>query len=103
MDTVPITAPAWLTSPQPKWIDCSVEGIIEPNEYAVEIQVNGKGVTAAVPSAFVKAPSILPNKGCIRIVVVANLPDGNALADLPASPINGTRRITVSWDLLADS
>ena len=95
-------APNWLNPPQEKWIGCSIQGRMDPNEYAVQLQVNGSEVAVAIPRAFVKAPAILPSEGGLRVVVVAYLPNDRALAELPAAPLNGTRRINVGVARLMD-
>lgn len=95
-------APAWLNPPQPKWLACSIEGKLEPGEYAVQIDIDGKEVAAAVPCSSVRAPANLPNEGGLRVIVVAELAGERVLADLPAAPLNGTRRISVVATRLMD-
>jgi hypothetical protein len=98
---MPTIAPRWVT-PETKWIDCMVEGLLEPEGYAVQIRVNGHDVTAVVPEGTVSAPRDLPAEGWVRVSVVAVLGDDNVLADLPTAPLNGTQRITVQGRRLTD-
>jgi hypothetical protein len=97
-----ISAPQWLDSPLVKWLDCSVEGYVEPNQLAVQIQVNGHGVAAVVQKDSVVSQANPPAAGRVRVVVVARLERDQVLADLPASPLNGTQRIAVLSSRLAD-
>ena len=99
---MPTTAPHWLTPPEQKWLECSVEGFAEPGEYAVEISLNGLDVAAVVPETFVKAPKSLPDSGHLMVMVVANLQGNTVLVDLPATPVNWTRRISVESNRLVD-
>ena len=99
---MPTTAPNWLTSPEQKWMDCSVEGYQEPGEYAVQIKLNGLDVAVLVPKDSVKPPATFPNVGRVRVVVIAYLHGDHVLAELPSTPVNWTRRITVQTERLLD-
>jgi len=95
--------PDWITPPEPRWMTCTVEGVAEPQAYAVQIPVNGHAVAAVVPRDTVQAPALLPAEGWIQVLMLARLREGNVLAQLPAAPVNGTQRISVPEQRLSDA
>ena len=93
----------WLFPPEVHWLPCQVAGDFGPEGYAVQIQVNGSSLAAVVPHGSVRIEKpALPSSGSVQVVLVADLTNGNYLAELPAAPVNGTQRVTVKREWLKD-
>ena len=93
----------WLSPPEWHWLPCEIAGDFGPEGYAVQIQVNGSSFAAVVPHDSVRLEkSPPPSSGTVQVVLVADLANGNFLAELPAAPVNGTQRVTVKREWLKD-
>lgn len=93
-----VSPPLWLNPPQVKWIPCTVQSLIDPLGYMVELNVDGEERSIVVPKDSVKFDGDkLPAEGNLLVVVVAELPDDTRLlTELPATPIAGSQRIKVN-------
>ena len=93
-----VSPPLWLNPPEVKWIPCTVQGLIDPQGYMVDLSVDGEERSIVVPTDSVKFDGDkFPAKGSLLVVVVAELPDDpRMLTELPATPISGSQRIKVN-------
>lgn len=95
-----ITPPAWLPAPEARWLPCRILRELPPQGFLVELSVSGQERSIVVPPGSLKFTGTPPTDGELLVLVVAELPAGDAfgsghLVELPATPLNGTQRLKV--------
>lgn len=93
-----ISPPAWLPSPEVRWLPCRVLSELAPQGFLVELNVNGQERSIVVPPGSLKFDGAIPTDGKLLVSIVAELADDDSfgsgfLAELPATPLSGTQRL----------
>ena len=107
MTTPRVLPPIWLNTPRTALLRCRVTIGHDSDERTVDILVNGSTYTAIVPANVVTTERE-PSKeeqidGTIKVWIIAEIPDSDRqLAELPVAPINGSQRIEVKAEDLAE-
>lgn len=84
-----IEIPRWRAEQKPVWIPCKTVRQLDPNEFIVQFDLDGKEYTSFVPARFVNEE----NSG-LGACIVADVNEG-VLVDIPAETFTCGRRLLI--------